>query len=86
LMVSVSFLNAPSAKDALVRIVAIEGIGHIHFVGLGFVRNLLMFHMKHLCRVMHGAVAVAVVAHCAIKHMISEDAVKGLALRCVRAR
>ena len=35
---------------------------------------------------MHGAVAVVVVADRAVEHVIAEDAVKGFALRRVRAR
>ena len=65
-------MNTASAEDALVGIVAIEGIGHIHFIWLGLVRNLLVFHLKELCRVVHGAVAVVVVANCAVEQMIAE--------------
>jgi hypothetical protein len=45
-----------------------------------------MFDVKELRRVMHGTVAVVVVADRAVEHVIAEDAVKGLALRRVCTR
>jgi hypothetical protein len=39
-------LHATSTQDALIRIVAVEGIGHVHFVWLGLVRDFLMFDLK----------------------------------------
>ena len=83
---SLAGLNAASAENALVGIVAVEGIGHIHFIGLGLVGDLLMLDREQLGGVMHGAVAVVVVADRAVEQMIAEDAVKGFALRRVRAR
>ncbi len=79
-------LNAASAENALVGIVAIEGIGHIHFIGLGLVGDFLMLDCEQLGGVMHGAVAVVVVADRAVEQMIAEDAVKGFALRRIRTR
>ena len=79
-------LNAAPAENALVGIVAVEGIGHIHFVGLGLVGDLLVLDCEQLGGVVHGAVAVVVVAHRAVEQVIAEDAVEGFALRRIRAR
>ena len=78
-------MNTAPAKDALVGIVAVEGIGHIHFVWLRLVRDRLMFDVEKASSVVHGTVAVVVVAHRAVEQVIAEDAVKCFALRCVRS-
>ena len=79
-------LNAAPAENALVGIVAIEGIGHIHFIRLGLVGDLLVLNCEQLGGVVHGAVAVVVVADRAVEQMVAEDAIEGFALRRVRAR
>ena len=70
----------------MIGIVAVEGIGHVHFIRLGLVSNFLVLDVKKLGRVMHRAVTVVVIADRAVEQMIAEDPVKGFALRSVRAR
>jgi hypothetical protein len=78
-------LNTATAEDALIWIVAVEGIGHIHFVGLRLVGNCLVLDMKEFGCVMHGTVAVVVVANGTVKQMVTEDAVKSFASRPLAA-
>ena len=73
-------LHASAAKDALIWIVSIEGIGEVFLVGFGLVGNFLMFDCKQFCRVMYGAVAVVVVADGAIEQVVAEDAIECLTL------
>src|ERR1700677_4443017 len=79
-------LHTAPAENTLVGIVAIEGIRHIHFIGLLLVGDFLMLNREQLGGVMYRAVAVVVVADRTVEQMVAEDAVKGLALRCVRTR
>src|SRR5438105_544834 len=74
-------LNTAPAEDALVGIVPIEGIGHIHFVWLRPVWSLLMFNVEEGGGVVHGAVAVVVVADRTVEQMVAKDAVKGFVSR-----
>ena len=78
-------LNTASAKNALVRIVAIEGVGYIHFIWLGLVGDLLVLNCEQVGGVVHGAVAVVVVANRTVEHVVAEDAIEGFALRSIRA-
>src|SRR5712664_3007842 len=73
--------DASAAENALLRVVAVEGIGMILFVRLGMIGSGLMFDGQHSFGVVNGAVSVVVVAHGAVENVIGENAVKGLALR-----
>src|ERR1700682_5313834 len=74
-------LDASAAKNALLRIVAVEGIRMILFVRLGMIGNGLMLDAQQSFRVVNGAVSVVVVAHGTVENVIGENAVKRLALR-----
>ena len=78
--------DAPAAENALVGVVAIEGIAVIDFVGFGRERDSLMLDREQLRRVVHGAIPVVVVAHRAIEEMVAENAIERLCLRSPRAR
>src|SRR6202165_5444401 len=73
--------DASAAKNALWRVVAVEGIRMILFVRLGMIRNWLMLDAQQSFRVVNGAISVVVVAHGAVENVIAENAVKGFALR-----
>jgi hypothetical protein len=73
--------DTSAAKNALLRVVAVEGVGMILFVGLGMIRNRLMFDAQQSFRVVNGAVPVVVVAYGAVENMIGENAIKRLSLR-----
>jgi hypothetical protein len=77
-------LDATPAEDALIGIVAIEGIAVVDFVGLGAIGSLLMFNRQQLGGVMDGAVAVVIVAHRAVENVVAENFVEGLSLRRAR--
>ena len=77
--------HATSAEDALVGVVAVEGVGHVLLVGLLAIRSGLVLHVQLRCGVVHRAVLVVVVAHGAVEHVVLEQAVEGLALRDVGA-
>ena len=79
-------LHAASAKNALVGIVAVEGIGNICFIRLGLVRDFLVLDMKKPGGVVNRAVSVAVVADRAIEQVVAENPVKRFALGRIRAR
>ncbi len=76
-------LNAASAEDALIGVVAVEGIRHVLLVRLWRVRPGLMLYVQFFGGVVDGAVAIVVVADGAVEHVVLEDAVEGLALRDV---
>jgi hypothetical protein len=73
--------HAAATQDALIRIVAVKGIGHVLFIGLGGERNDLMPDGESPGGVMHCTIAVAVVADRAVEQVIAEDAIEGFALR-----
>src|SRR5260370_9818609 len=73
--------DASAAKNALLRVVAVEGIRMILFVRLGMIRNRLMFDAKQSFRVVNRAVSVVVVADGAVENVIGENAVERLPLR-----
>ena len=79
-------LDAAAAENALVGIVAVEGIGVILLVGLAAKGPRLVLHVEMLDGVVDGAVAVVVVADGAVEVVILEDAIEGFALRHVGAR
>src|SRR5713226_10081389 len=79
LHVLAGFYTSP-AKNALLRVVAVERIRMILFVGLGTIRNGLMFDSQQSFRVVNGAVSVVVVAYGAVENMIAGNAVKCLPL------
>jgi hypothetical protein len=72
---------APAAENALVGIVAIERICVIDLVRFRSEWDLLMLNRQQLCRVMNSAISIVVVADCAIKKVITEDAIEGFYLR-----
>ena len=79
-LIVLACLDTTAAEDALVRIVAIKRIGVVLFVGLGFVGVLLVFYLQIASCVVHGAVAVTVVADRAVEHVIAEDDIKSFML------
>ncbi len=76
-------LHAAAAEDALVGIVAIEGVGAVLLVGLGLVGDGLMLYVEVCAGVVDGAVFVVVIADRAVELVVDEDAIVGLALRGV---
>src|SRR6266849_5431719 len=74
-------LNTSAAENALLRVVTVEGVRVILFIGLRMIRNRLMFNVQQSFRVVNGAVSVVVVAHGAVENVIAENAIKGLSLR-----
>ena len=78
-------LDAAAAEDALVGIVAVEGIGMVLLVGLAAEGPRLVLHVEMFDGVVDGAVAVVVVADGAVEVVILEDAIEGFALRHVGA-
>jgi hypothetical protein len=54
--------HASAAKNALLRVVAIERVGMILFVRLGMIRNRLMLHGQQFFGVVNGAISVVVIA------------------------
>ncbi len=72
--------DAATAEDALVGVVAIEGVGHVLLVRFGSVGSVLVFYIEVFGGVMDSAVLVVVVADGAVEHVVLEDAVEGLAL------
>ena len=73
-------LHTSPTQNALVRIVAIEGIAEVGRIGLGLIRALLMFHVEQSRGVMHSAVFIVVITDRAIQHVIAQDAIEGFAL------
>ncbi len=74
-------LNALAAQNALARIVAVEGIGHIHFIGLGLELMLLVLDIQGQRRVVYPAVLVVVIAYRAIEHVIAKNHIEGFRAR-----
>src|SRR6202035_1420527 len=74
--------HTSAAKNTLLRIVAVERVGMILFIGLGMIRNGLMLHGQQFFGVVNGAVAVVVVAHGAVEDVIAKNPSKRLSLRC----
>jgi hypothetical protein len=60
----------------LIGIVAVARIGVIDLVGLRAKWDSLMFNGQQLGRVMDGAVAIVVVAHRAVEHVVAEYSIK----------
>ncbi len=73
-------LDAAAAEDALIGIVAVEGIGMILLVRLAAEGPRLVLHVEVFDSVVDGAVAVVVVANGAVKVVILKDAIEGFAL------
>src|ERR1700693_5784943 len=74
--------DTSAAKNTLLRIVAVERVGMVLFVGLGMIRNGLMLHSQQFFRVVNGAVSVFVIAYGAVENVIAKNPAKGLSLRC----
>ena len=72
--------HTSAAKNALLRVVAVERVGMIFFVGFGMIGNRLMFDTQQFFSVMNGAVSVVVVAYSSVQHVIAENTVEGLSL------
>ena len=72
--------DAAAAEDALVGVVAIEGVGEVLLVGLGLVGNGLVLHVEVCDGVVDGAVLVVVIADGAVEEVVAEDAIEGFAL------
>src|SRR6266403_5841816 len=65
-------LDATSAENALIGIVAVKWVRVVHLVRLRLEGNLLMLHGHQLCGVVHRAVPVVVVADGTVEHVLSE--------------
>ena len=74
-------LDASAAKDALVRVVAVERIRFVHRIRFRLEGQVLVLQVQHVGAVVDRAVAVVVVADGAVEQMIGEDVVIGLLLR-----
>src|SRR5271168_4373792 len=70
-------LNALSAKNTLAGIVAIEGIGHIHFIWFWLEGTLLVLNIQCQGSVVDPAIFIVVVADSAVEHMIAQNDVEG---------
>src|SRR5882672_182798 len=64
-------LDAAATKDALIWIVAVKWVRVVHFVRLRLERNLLMLDGHQPGRVVDRAIAVIIVAHRAVEHVIA---------------
>src|ERR1700719_1912823 len=73
--------DASAAKDALLRVVAVERGGLIFFVRLGSIQNPLVFYCQRVFGVVNGAISVVVVAYGAIENVIAVNPAKRLTLR-----
>ena len=76
-------LDAPRAQQALTRIVSVERLGFVDFIGLRLERDFLVFDLKQLGRIVNGAVTVVVVAYRAVQHVIGQQAIERFTLRGV---
>ena len=77
--------DAAAAEDALVGIVAVEGVGVVLLVGLVAEGAGLVLDVELGGGVVDGAVLVVVVADGAVELVILQDAVEGFALGDVDA-
>jgi hypothetical protein len=74
-------LNASAAKNALLRVVAVEGVRVVFFVGLGMKGNWLVLDAQQFFRVVDSAVSVVIIADRAVENVIGENAVERFSLR-----
>src|SRR6266404_4141079 len=79
-------LDATSAENALIGIVAVKWVRVVHLVRLRLEGNLLMLDGHQLCGVVYRAIPVVVVADGTIEHVISENPIEGFLLRGQRFR
>ena len=70
--------NAPSAEDALARIVSVKRIGGIDLVRFLPERDALMLHVEKGRRVVDCTVAIVIVTDCAIEIVIRENVIESL--------
>jgi hypothetical protein len=73
--------DAAAAKNALLRVVAVEGVRVVFFVRLGTKGNWLVLDAEQFFRVVDSAISVVVVAHGAVENVIGENAVERFSLR-----
>src|SRR5713226_3759614 len=73
--------HTSATKNALLRVVAVEGVRMVLFVRLGMIRNRLMFDPQQSLRVVNCAVSVVVVTHGAVENVIAQNPIKRLSLR-----
>src|SRR6266404_2474827 len=73
--------HASPAQNALLRVVAIEGVGVILFVGLCVIWNGLVFDSQQFLGVVNGAVSVVVVADGAVENVIAQNPIERISLR-----
>src|SRR5229473_75694 len=76
--------DTTSAQNALVGIVAVERVGAVDFVGLGFEWETLVLHGQYLGGVVNDAVAVIVVADGAIEEVIAQNTIERFRSRRLR--
>src|SRR6266850_1917865 len=76
--------NTTAAQNALVGIIAVERVGAVDFVRLGFEWETLVLDGQHLGGVVNDAVAVVVVADGAIKEVIAQNAIERFRSRQLR--
>ena len=70
-------LYALSAENALAGVVAIERIGHVHFIRLGLEWMLLVLNIQLKCGVVDPAILIVVIADSAVEHVIAKDHIEG---------
>src|ERR1700733_4171406 len=75
--------NTTPTQNALVWVVAVERIRHVLLIGLRHIRPRLVLYVEFCGRVVDRAIAIVVVAHGAVQHVVLQNAVERLALRDV---
>src|SRR5207302_5331732 len=78
--------DTSSAENALIRIISVEGIGHVHFIWFGFIGRFLMFNVEKAGRIVDSTVTVIVVTDCAVQQMIAKNSIEGFELSCAGLR
>ena len=66
------------AEDTLARVIAIERVGHVHFIRFWREGVVLMLNVQLECRVVDPAILVVVVADRAVEHMVAENHIERL--------
>src|SRR5262245_18332143 len=60
-------LHALAAENALVRVLSVKRIRHVHRIGFRLIRMILVFDLQRDGRIVHAALPVVVVAHRAVQ-------------------
>ena len=80
-LVVLAGLHAAAAQDALVGVIAVEGIALVLLVGLGQEGVGLVLDLQQCCGVVHRTVSVVVIAYRAVQQVVAENAIKAFLLR-----